>query len=84
MEAILKYIQNKKVIGSGWHGSVYGESCLISLRAFYDQMTGLVDEGGAVDMIHPDFSQAFSTASHRILTDKLRKSRLEKRGTEVD
>lgn len=80
MEAILKYIQNKKVIGSGWHGSVYGESCLISLRAFYDQMTDLVDE----DMIHPDFSQAFSTASHRILTDKLRKSRLEKRGTEVD
>lgn len=34
-------------------------------------MTGLVDEGGAVNVIHLDFSKTFNTASHNILKYKL-------------
>ncbi|KAK4824621.1 hypothetical protein QYF61_016927 [Mycteria americana] len=34
-------------------------------------MTGLVDKGRAVDIVDLDFSKAFDTVSHKIVTDKL-------------
>jgi len=40
--------------------------------AFYDVMTGWVDEGRAVDVFYLVFSNAFDTVSHNILTGKLR------------
>lgn len=48
--------------------------------AFYDRMTGLVDEGKAVDSVHPYFSNAFDTVSCSILTDKLKRYWLGKSG----
>ena len=41
--------------------------------AFYDGMTGCLDEGRAVDAVYLVFSKAFNTVSHNILTGKLRK-----------
>ena len=41
------------------------------LDKFYDQMTGLVGEGRARDIVYLAFSKAFGTVSHKILTDKL-------------
>ena len=38
-----------------------GRSCLLSLIPCYDQVTCLVYEGKAVDIIHLDFSKAFDT-----------------------
>jgi len=45
--------------------------------AFYDGMTGCLDEGRAVDAVYLVFSKAFNTVSHNILLGKLRKCGLD-------
>ncbi|GAB0208323.1 mitochondrial enolase superfamily member 1 [Grus japonensis] len=74
---INKHVEEEKVIGSGQHGFTKGKSCLTNLIAFYDGMTGWVDEGRAVDVVYLDFSKAFDTVSHNILISKLRKRGLD-------
>ncbi|GAB0181731.1 mitochondrial enolase superfamily member 1 [Grus japonensis] len=74
---INKHVEEKVVIGSGQHGFTKGETCLTNLIAFYDGMTGWVDEERAVDVVYLDFSKAFNTVSHKILTGKLRKCELD-------
>jgi len=69
----------KKAIKSGQHGFSRGKSCLTNLIAFYDGITGWVDEGRAVDAVYFDFSKAFDTVSHNICLGKLRKSGLDER-----
>ncbi|GAB0207970.1 mitochondrial enolase superfamily member 1 [Grus japonensis] len=74
---ISKHMEEKEVIGSGQHGFTKGKSCLTKLIAFYDGMTGWMDEGTAVDVVYLDFSKAFDTISHNILIGKLRKCGLD-------
>jgi len=66
-------VEEKKIIRSSQHGFTKGESRLTNLIAFYNGMTGWVDEGRAVDVVYLDFSKAFDTVSHNVLTGKLRK-----------
>jgi len=40
-------------------GFTKGKSCLTNLIGFYDDMTGWVDEGRAVDVVYLDFKQGF-------------------------
>jgi len=77
LEIIIKQVEEKKVIRSSQHGFTKGKSCLTNMRAFYDDMTGWVDEGRAVDVVYLDFSKAFNTVSHKILLGKLRKCGLD-------
>ncbi|GAB0205414.1 mitochondrial enolase superfamily member 1 [Grus japonensis] len=72
LEVISKPVEEKKVIGSDQHGFTKGKSCLTNVIAFYDGMTGWVDEGSAVDVLYLDFSKAFDTVSHNILIGKLK------------
>ena len=45
--------------------------------AFYEDIAGGIDDGKAVDVVYLDFSKAFDTVSHIILTAKLRKCGLD-------
>lgn len=43
------------------------KSCLTNLIAFYSEVTGLLDERRAMDIVYLDFSKAFDTVSPNIL-----------------
>ncbi|CAM5095409.1 unnamed protein product [Natator depressus] len=58
-ESMLKHLEERKVIRNSQHGFTKGKSCLTKLIAFYNEITGSVDEGKAVDMLFLDFSKAF-------------------------
>ena len=54
-----------------------GKLCFTNPIAFYEEMTGLVDQRRAVGVVCLDFSEAFNTFCHNFLTDKLTKCGLD-------
>ncbi|CAM4628745.1 unnamed protein product [Lepidochelys olivacea] len=76
-ESILKHLKERKVIRNSQHGFIKGKSCLTNLIALYDEISGSVDEGKAVDMLFLHFSKDFDTISHSILACKLKKYGLD-------
>jgi len=63
LSALTGHVQDNQGIRPRQHGFMKGRSCLTNLTSFYDQVTCLVDEGKAVDVIYVDFSKAFDTDS---------------------
>lgn len=68
---------NKKIIRSHQQGFTKGKPCSDKLPAFYNEATGLVEEGRA-NMVHLDYSEAFTSVSHKILIQKLMNYGLDK------
>jgi len=50
---------------------------LDNLITFCDEMTSLIDEGQALDIVYIDFSKTFDNVSHKFLTEKLLRYGLE-------
>lgn len=50
LKTISKHIKDKKVIASNEYGFLRGHSCLANLIAFYNEMTGLVDNGRTLNV----------------------------------
>jgi len=64
-------VKDNKEIRPSQHRLMKGRSCLTNPISFYDQVTCLVNEGKAVDIIYLDFSKALDTVPHSILLQKL-------------
>ena len=67
--------------GEAWgaygHGRVKSKSSRANLISFYDRVTGHVDKGKVIDVIYPDFSNAFDSSPHDILINKHRRYGLD-------
>lgn len=55
LDTTSRHMKNKKVIRRSQHGFTKGKSQLINFINFYNEITGLVDEGKAVDIVYPGF-----------------------------
>ena len=64
-------MMDMKVVLSIQHRFMKGKPCLTKPIIFYNEMTGPVDGGRAVDVVYLDFKKAFDTVSHKILIEKL-------------
>jgi len=71
LSVLTGHVMNNQVIRPSQHGFMKGRSCWTNLSSYYDQVTCLVDEGKAVDVIYKDFSKAFDIVPHRILLGKI-------------
>lgn len=73
LKSISKLVKDKKVIRNSQHRFIKGNFCLTSPVVCCRKIIGNGDKERAVILVSIDFSKAFDTVSHSILTCKLRR-----------
>ncbi|GAB0177970.1 mitochondrial enolase superfamily member 1 [Grus japonensis] len=73
LETITKHMKDTKLVGGSQRRFTKRKSCLTRLKAFYNEITTLVVDGKAVDIVYLDITEAFNTVLHNIQMDKLMK-----------
>lgn len=66
-DAIVEHLAQHQLIRSSQHVFTAGRSCLTNLLEYMEELTKLIDEGKAVDLIYLDFSKAFNLVGHQRL-----------------
>jgi hypothetical protein len=69
-DAIVIHLKKFNLIRHSQHGFMAGRSCLTNLLEYLEELTHLVDQGHAVDIVYLDFAKAFDKVPHRRLIMK--------------
>lgn len=77
MEHTSRHVKDKKMLGNSLHRFIKCKSCMTNRVAFYSEMTGFVDEEGAMNVTCLYFSNAFYAVSHSICVAKLKRHGLD-------
>ena len=67
--AVLRHVEYVVVIWDNQHSFTKGKSCLVSLLvAFCDGITASMDKENVTNIIYQDFTKAFDTVPHNVLS----------------
>ena len=64
---VSSFVDKKGCLNSTQHGFIGGHSCLSALLSVFDDIMHMLEDGGSVDIVYLDFSNAFDKADHGIL-----------------
>ena len=68
---IMKYLDERELLSEDQHGFRASRSCVTQLLEIIEIWTGMLEEGGGMDVVYLDFKKAFDSVSHRRLLKKL-------------
>ena len=71
-DRIYSHLEISGHISERQHGFVKGRSCLTNLIEFFGEVTKMIDESRAVDVVYMDFSKAFDKVPHGRLVQKVK------------
>ena len=71
LEALLRHMEDMKVICENQYGFTKHKSCLTNPVTFCDGVTAAMDNGMATGVIYEDFGKAFDMVFHNILLSEL-------------
>ena len=69
-DSIIEHIEKYDLLRQSQHGFMSGKSTLSNLLEYLEELTRLVDEGHAVDIVYVDFAKAFDKVPHMRLIRK--------------
>jgi hypothetical protein len=77
-DAVMKHLENEKLIKDSQHGFMTGRSCTTNLTIFLNELTKVLDDGKAADVFYLDFAKAFDKVAHKRLIIKVEAKGIER------